>query len=495
MIRVMYHNESYVLIDCDDSTFFEMKDYFSFFVEGYQYNPKYKYGAWSGKISLLQHDRTLPYGLISYVQKFADNYGHDIIIDDSVKKPIGISQEAFDEWLSKYSIYDGDKIIEPHWYQLDGVYKGITEEKKILNLPTSAGKSLIQGLLSRYYYDHFEGKILIIVPTIQLTTQMRDDLINYRLFTKNDIGILSNKNKPKNETIVVSTWQSAIKQPQEWLEQFGMLLVDECHLATGKSISSITTGLTNCKFKIGLSGSLKDGKANLMQYIGLFGDVYKPVGTAELMDSGQVSRLKINALVVKYPDVLKAKLKRLTYPDEIKVITKFRKRNEFVCKLAIKLAAKENVFVMFRTTKHGEQLVDLIREMGYENVHIVHGKIDGSERDRLKHMVEKSDGMIVVASYGVFSTGISVKKLHHVILAHPVKSKITVLQTIGRVLRKHETKEVAKLWDIIDDMSSTKTIKGQNRRVNINYALKHGLARIERYGSENFDYSLKEYQL
>jgi superfamily II DNA or RNA helicase len=99
--------------------------------------------------------------------------------------------------------------------------------------------------------------------------------------------------------------------------------------------------------------------------------------------------------------------------------------------------------------------------------------------------------VLIIASYGVFSTGISVKNLHHVILAHPVKSKVIVLQTIGRVLRKHDSKQLAQIWDLIDDMSLTKDKSGIKTRVNVNYALKHGVERIERYGMEKFDYVMK----
>jgi len=63
----------------------------------------------------------------------------------------------------------------------------------------------------------------------------------------------------------------------------------------------------------------------------------------------------------------------------------------------------------------------------------------------------------------------------------PSKSEIKVLQSIGRMLRLHESKEDATLYDIVDDFS-WKTHK--------NYTLKHFIERVKIYDAEKFDYTL-----
>jgi superfamily II DNA or RNA helicase len=147
---------------------------------------------------------------------------------------------------------------------------------------------------------------------------------------------------------------------------------------------------------------------------------------------------------------------------------------------------------MFKHVAHGKELFEMIKELGHEKVYYVSGEVSTEVRNALKVMAESGTGIIVVASYGVFSTGISVKNLHHVILAHPVKSKIIVLQTIGRVLRKHDSKSVATVFDIIDDMGvKPKSSTSKKKYVHLNYALKHALERIQRYADEKFDYTMR----
>ncbi|WP_157914558.1 DEAD/DEAH box helicase family protein, partial [Escherichia coli] len=112
--------------------------------------------------------------------------------------------------------------------------------RRMLVLPTSAGKSLIACMLSRWYLENYTGKVLIIVPTTSLVVQMRDDFIDYRLFPYEAIHtMMSGSGKhPGDRLITVSTWQSACKMPPEWFKQYGMLIVDESHKASAKNITN-----------------------------------------------------------------------------------------------------------------------------------------------------------------------------------------------------------------------------------------------------------------
>lgn len=296
--------------------------------------------------------------------------------------------------------------------------------------------------------------------------------------------------------IVISTWQSAVKQKPEWFEQFGMLINDEVHTSNGASVTKVNNNLYKCKYKIGLTGSLKDGKTNIMQYIGLFGNIFKPVSTKQLMDDGQVTKLNIKSIFLKYPPELVKGLEGMDYQKEIKAITSYNKRNKWVTNLAKKLSdKKENVFIMFRHKEHGKWLFDELSK-DHDNVVYIDGDVKSNDREIAKTDMEAKDGMIAIASYGVFSTGISIKNLHHIIFAHPVKSKITVIQSIGRILRKHDSKDIATLWDIVDDIGKeTKSPTAKNKYSKKNYALTHAFDRMERYVEEDFDFKIFKVQL
>ena len=115
------------------------------------------------------------------------------------------------------------------------------------------------------------------------------------------------------------------------------------------------------------------------------------------------------------------------------------------------------------------------------NVVYVSGETPVEEREAIRKQAEDQNNIIIVASYGTFSTGINIRRLHNVIFASPSKSRIRILQSIGRQLRKSEHKEVAKLYDIADNLS-WKSHK--------NYTLRHFLERIRIYNEEKFSYKM-----
>jgi superfamily II DNA or RNA helicase len=162
------------------------------------------------------------------------------------------------------------------------------------------------------------------------------------------------------------------------------------------------------------------------------------------------------------------------------------KRNEFISDLSIRL--KGNTLILFQfVEKHGKVLHSIVEEKAKgRKVFFVHGGTDVDIREQIRHIVEDENDAIIIASYGTFSTGISIRRLHNIIFASPSKSRIRVLQSIGRQLRKSEKKDIAKLYDIGDDLK-WKSWK--------NHTLRHFIERIKIYKSEDFDYTIHKIKL
>ena len=77
-------------------------------------------------------------------------------------------------------------------------------------------------------------------------------------------------------------------------------------------------------------------------------------------------------------------------------------------------------------------------------------------QEDIRAITENEKNAIIIASYGTFSTGINIKNLHNIIFSSPSKSRIRVLQSIGRGLRTSESKTKTTLYDISDDVSYTR---------------------------------------
>ena len=566
-VRIKFVDYSNLQVLTNTSILRELRNLLSFEVPGARFQPRVRDGFWDGIIRLIDVNGVVGIGTLNYIVSWCKDMGYSCEVDPILTERNNIKREEFDTWLSGLDIKAGGNSITPYWYQADSVFHGIKNKLALLNLPTSAGKSLIAGLLLRFFFDFIAKENetgLLIVPSTGLVSQMLGDLLDYGLFERDDILCIGGsfttsvakdiatsykisyvdgstetvksdqkilvdgkenvgktfsrrKNLPetvngrqiksikkvvKHPRIIISTWQSAVSFKANVMDNVGMLINDEAHLADGKSITKIITLARNAEYKFGLSGSLKDAIANEFQYLALFGPTFKPTSTKELMDEGQVSNLKIRCVFIKYPEnVCKiAQKTKLKYHDEIKFITAHEERNEIVSKLAGGLSkSDENVFLMFRNLAHGKMLYERVKQLSEDDskVFYIAGDVDGDVRDQIKKFTENNTGVIVIASYGVFSTGISVKNLHHIIFGHPVKSKITVLQSIGRVLRLHGSKDTATVWDIIDDMGvePTRQLKSKKKYSWTNFGIAHGLERINRYIEERFEYSINEVKL
>ena len=145
-------------------------------------------------------------------------------------------------------------------------------------------------------------------------------------------------------------------------------------------------------------------------------------------------------------------MRKALYQDEVEFLVTHPVRLEIVSRMAAR--AKGNVLVLFNfVDKHGKPLYQRIQELAPErDVHFVSGEVDADDRERIRQWVANGDRQIIVASYGTFSTGINIPNLHTMIFASPSKSKIRVLQSIGRSLRLHESKTHATLIDVVDDL-------------------------------------------
>lgn len=503
-------DESYIKVGyTSQAVAANLSDYFSYFAEGYQFNPKFKYTSWDGKVRLFNKtSNKLPIGLLTMLPTFMRSCGYTTDTDfrEFMRPAVEFTNDELVEYSESFKAYSGDTEIEPYWYQKEAFVTAMSSGRSLLNLPTSAGKSLIQAMISRFMVDRvFEDSkvVLIIVPTISLVTQMGDDFRDYRVFNRSEIQYImggEGKRVLPGTKVVISTWQSAIKLDPDWFDCVGALICDESHLATGKSLQEICMNYcTAVPWKIGLTGTVKDGKASILLLRAIFGEIYRPVTTKQLQDEGQISGIDINVIQLEYDDETRQKFKKLkpTYQTEIGWITENQTRNGFISSLGRKLASKnDNVLILFNYQKHGEAIVEAIKDAGYEKVMLVYGKSDKEVRSTMRGIMEAEGGWILVASYGVLSTGVSIKRLNHVMFAHPMKAKVKVLQSIGRGLRKHDEKDKMTLWDIVDDLSVKNTRKNAKNKFSYrNYGLLHFGERAQLYIAERFEYKIKKWSL
>ena len=480
-MRISKKNEVYLILsDLSPSESQELTSFFTFEVPGFKFMPAYRSRMWDGKIRLFSPGTGEIYvGLLEYIKGFCQRNAIDYILEEGVENERNIVCEIVRGFIKSLKPKSKGKSLKVRDYQIDAVHHGISRNRALLVSPTASGKSLVIYSLVRYY--HMMGlKTLILVPTTSLVEQMYTDFEDYGWSSGTYCQkVYQGHDRKVTKDVVISTWQSIYKMPKSYFNDFGCVIGDEAHLFKAKSLTGIMTKLHLCKYRFGLTGTLDGTQTHQLVLEGLFGPVEKVVTTKELIDKKTLSNLKIKCIILRHSNIRN----KMTYAEELEYIVTNEKRIDFVVNLLHHL--KGNTLCLFQLVeKHGKILND--RMKGKDNVYFVYGGTDTSEREKIRGLVEKQTNSTTIASYGTFSTGINIRNIHNIVLASPSKSKIRVLQSIGRGLRTSSTKDSVLIYDIADDISYNE------RR---NFTLNHFTERLNIYNEEQFDYDISKVKL
>ena len=477
-VKVEHVNNIYVQVHAEDAILQEMSEFFTFSTPGYQFSPAFRNRHWDGKIRLLNLKTKQIYaGLVGYIKTFCknNNYTFEVIDEDKEVFPIDTKNLA-----SALSL-----PMEPRDYQYLASSVGLTKKRTVLVSPTASGKSLIIYMMIRHLLNSGKKRGLLIVPTINLVTQMHSDFKNYSSNNGWDVEkhcqkIYGGESKIPDSDLIISTWQSIYEMPKKYFAQFDFVIGDEAHTFKARSLTAIMTKLINCDVRVGTTGTLDDSKVNKLVLEGLFGPVFKVISTKELIDRKQLADFKIKCIVLKYPEATCKAVKGFAYPDEMNFIVSHEGRNNFIRDLGISLNGNSLILFTY-VEKHGKILYDLLTEKAKgRKIFFIHGGVEAEDREAVRHITEQENDAIIVASYGTFSTGVNIRNLHNIIFASPTKSKIRSLQSIGRGLRLGDNKTAATLYDIADDLRYGPYT---------NFTLKHYEERVKIYSEEKFAFT------
>ena len=490
MITIGKVNETYLQVSCERHIAYELNEYFSFKVPGCQYHPKYRAKMWDGKIRLFNlQTGQLYFGLYPYLKSWMLKHNYEYKTDILEVRPLsGLEIENIKEFFDSLNLHCKNQPITPRDYQIDSFLHCAKSERSLLLSPTSSGKSLVIYALIRWHQKFLDDdKILILVPTTNLVTQMYNDFKDYSSHDKWDAEkqchiIYSGREKKTDKKIIISTWQSLYRLGIQYFKQFGMVVGDEAHLCSAESLKGILEKMTSCRYRFGTTGTLTDSKTNKLVLEGLFGSVYQAITTKKLMKNKHISDLKIQCLLLNYPEEARKNLKKATYQEEIDFVVTNKERNKFICNLA--LDQKGNTLILFNyVEKHGKVLMNmLLNKVSTRRIYFIAGETEVEQREEIRQATEGEEDAIIIASSGVLSTGVNIKNLQSLIFAHPYKAKVRNLQSIGRILRLDDKDNQAVLYDIVDDL------KWKKRD---NYGLKHWKERVKMYNDEEFDYGFE----
>jgi len=483
-MKISKINEVYLELEVDEDVSRELCDYFTFEVPGAKFMPQFRNRMWDGKIRLFSpHNGRIYVGLLPYIKEYCSKKSIEYIMEEGVEDDRNVIRESVREFAESLRPKSRGKPIQFRDYQIDAIWHAIQSNRCLLLSPTASGKSLIIYTLVRYY-NLMKLKTLILVPTTSLVEQMYSDFIDYGWKDKHIHRVYAGLDKGSKKPVVISTWQSIYKLHRPYFAQYGCIIGDEAHLFKAKSLTDIMAKSGEVRYRFGLTGTLDGTQTHRLVLEGLFGQVKKIISTKELIDRGTLAELEIDCIVLKHTEEEAKRVRYYTYAEEINYLVSHPKRNKFIEKLCVSI--KGNTLLLFQLVeKHGVLLYNELKTLD-RKVFFVYGGTTTETREKIRAITEKETNAIIVASYGTFSTGINIRAINNIVFASPSKSRIRVLQSIGRGLRQTDDKSRVKLFDVSDNVS-------YKSRPNFTY--RHFTQRLNIYKEEQFKYHINRINL
>jgi len=483
-LKISKVNEVYLELEVDEDVSRELSDYFTFEVPGAKFMPQFRNRMWDGKIRLFSpHNGRIYVGLLPYIKEYCSKNSIEYIMEEGVENDRNVIRESVRDFAESLRPKSRNKPIQFRDYQIDSIWHAIQSDRCLLLSPTASGKSLVIYTLVRYYHL-MNLKTLILVPTTSLVEQMYSDFIDYGWEDKYLHRVYAGMDKGSKKPVVISTWQSIYKLHRPYFAQYGCIIGDEAHLFKAKSLTDIMAKSGEVKYRFGLTGTLDGTQTHRLVLEGLFGQVKKIITTKELIDRGTLAELEIDCIVLKHTEEEAKRVRYYTYAEEINYLVSHPKRNKFIENLCKSI--KGNTLLLFQLVeKHGVLLYNELKTLD-RKVFFVYGGTTTETREKIRAITEKETDAIIVASYGTFSTGINIRAINNIVFASPSKSRVRVLQSIGRGLRQSDDKSRVKLFDVSDNISY---------KSKPNFTYRHFTQRLNIYKEEQFKYHINRISL
>lgn len=367
-------------------------------------------------------------------------------------------------------------------YQKQIVTKCLDAGRGIVVLATAGGKTLIMAsLLSNFFHMNKQFKCLLIVPDLGLVTQTYNDFKSYNVpffaskwTGSNDLDLSAN--------VIIANLGilQSEKSDLSWIDHIDVLVFDEIHKARrGNQINNILKNVkTNIRF--GFTGTMPEDKLDQWNIIGKIGPIVYEKNSFQLRTEKYISNVTANILEMNYlsspPSVTDIVNPAERYRVELEFLFDNSFRNNTIASLSNN--APNNVLILIDYIKHGEALLKKLTALcSRKKVFFIRGEVEIEDREKVRELMEKSNNIVCIAISKIFSTGVNIKNLHFIIFAGGGKAKIRTIQSIGRGLRLHETKEKLYIIDIADQLT---------------YGKRHQLKRQSLYDQENIPYQTKK---
>jgi superfamily II DNA or RNA helicase len=316
----------------------------------------------------------------------------------------------------------------------------------LLNAYPGAGKTA----MAIYLACIFKKKTLIVVDNEKLKEQFIESIVKFTNITEENIGTIQGSKFDTDKPIVITMVQTLLSKLKRNLKEFyiqvrdcgfDFVVYDEVHKTSSSSKYAMSTLFINSKNIIGLSATPYVREVHALLLFNTIGDIIHTTKDYEFIpkifyvkyDSRLDQKTKYRAKFIKDYVRLQAFYNSIIFDNHnyLNVLYKLSKK----C-----LESEHRVMILVSTVKQIETIIDFLSKLG------IPAKALYSKQTE----VDKENDFLLVGTFKYCSAGFDFKELSALILASPYKGKISLVQSIGRVLRLAPGKKSPVVFDLMD---------------------------------------------
>ncbi len=323
--------------------------------------------------------------------------------------------------------------------QKAAVREMLKHEVGVLCAPTAFGKTVTAAAL----IARRKVSTLVLVHRTELLRQWQERLAGFLEIPKGGLGLIGGGKKKPSGKIDIAVMQSLSRREDlgELLDQYGQIIIDECHHLSAFSFEAILKQ-AKAKFVVGLTATpfRRDGHQPIIfMQCG-------PICHSASRPETAPAQLEVWPKVLPAPEIP---------PDSpiqevFRILANDATRNQRIA--GDVLAAYREGRKVLVLTERTDHLPLLQGALGDEVEHcfVLHGRLSKKQRTLVfaeLDSLEESEPRVLLATGRLIGEGFDHPPLDTLVLAMPISWKGTLQQYAGRLHREHADKQDVRIYD------------------------------------------------
>ncbi|WP_233189397.1 TOTE conflict system archaeo-eukaryotic primase domain-containing protein [Geothermobacter hydrogeniphilus] len=326
--------------------------------------------------------------------------------------------------------------------QKAAVREMLKHEVGVLCAPTAFGKTVAAAAL----IARRKVSTLVMVHRTELLRQWQERLTGFIEIQKGGLGIIGGGKKKPSGQIDIAVMQSLSRWEDlgELLDQYGQIIIDECHHLSAFSFEVILKQ-ARARFVVGLTATpvRRDGHQPIifMQC----GPIRHSAATPETAPV----RLEVWPKMLPAPEIPP----QTPIQDVFRILTHDALRNRRIAGDVLTAYQEgRKVLVLTERTDHLQLLQEALAGK-VEHCFVLHGRLSKKQRTVVfaeLDALDESAPRILLATGRLIGEGFDHPPLDTLVLAMPISWKGTLQQYAGRLHREHAEKQDVRIYDYVE---------------------------------------------